>query len=134
MQLSDLVGRHRLSGIEYGKKRLTRRWGGDAQYIRFCLDGTVYEATEDPDDGYRSYLSELETVDKAPKIKLPDCPVICKLEDKPNTDVLVMLDAVSKRKVLSIGTDYTEDWYPCCVFCYNPENLWCNHKQKEAHE
>lgn len=129
MELSNLVGNHVLSGIERGVKTVNDFWHNECEYIRFCLDGVTYEAVEDPDDGYRSYLKELEVVKDMPKIKLPDCPVICEMSDEDETDILIILDAISKRRVLSIGTDYTEACYPFCVFNYNPENLWCNQRR-----
>lgn len=128
MELKSLVGKHVLSGIERGVKNVNDYWNTECEYIRFCLDGVTYDAVEDPDDGYRSWLRELEVVKDVPKIKLPDCPVICEMSDKYETDILIIRDAISKKRVLSIGTDYRDDWYPVCVFNYNPENLWCNQK------
>lgn len=128
MELKSLVGKHVLSGIERGVKNVNDYWNTEGEYIRFCLDGVTYDAVEDPDDGYRSWLRELEVVKDVPKIKLPDCPVICEMSDKDETAILIIRDAISKKRVLSIGTDYRDDWYPVCVFNYNPENLWCNQK------
>ena len=129
MKLKSLVGKHILSGIEYGVKNVNDHWNTACNYIRFCLDGVTYDAIEDLDDGYRSYLKELEVVKDMPKIKLPDCPVICEMLDDDNAEVLIIRDAICKKKVISIGTDYSDDWYPCCVFNYNPENLWCNQRR-----
>ena len=131
MILEDLVGKHVLSGIEEGM--LTNPYDGDCAYIKFTLDGITYKAIENPDDGYRSFLNELEIVDEKCKIRVPDIEVVCHMReyDKPwENDVLCFVDAANGEIFLSIGTENTNNYYPYCVMEYFPERLHCNQKEK----
>ena len=59
MQLNDLVGAHKLSGVDrlYEKVESYSRYDPDSgEVFRFELDGVTYGAHEDPSDGYRSMM------------------------------------------------------------------------------
>ena len=91
----------------------------------FKLDDKIFEAIEDPDDGYRSYLQsvELVTEDKSltfSSVKLADVKVI-KASDNTDGRYDEIIDISDGHVWLQIGTDCTEDYYPCFVFCYMPK-------------
>lgn len=128
MQLKDLVGKHIFQGIEVGKaKPVQEDWSHlqEVNYIAFRLDGVTYRAYENECDGYRSYCEDLEIVEDIPKTKLPDIEVLCVYDDGFN-DVIHLLDVVTGKTVLSVGTNDYDDYYPYCVMEYYPENLACN--------
>ena len=132
MELKDLIGRHILSGIETGQV-MCESFGyeEECEYIKFTLDGVHYMAVEDPDDGYRSYMRELEISDTPCRYSLPDVEVECHMlpdcvECSYENDILVFVDVRNGKEVLSVGTGATDDYYPYCVLNYKPENLSCN--------
>lgn len=82
MCLKELCGIHVLSGIEVGMREVERYGCKEcANYIKFTLDGITYLAVEDPSDGYRSYMDDLEIVDETCKIKLPNVQVRCRMRE-----------------------------------------------------
>lgn len=87
----------------------------------FKLGKKVYEAIEDPDDDYRSYLGSIEASDRKDLIffKQP----VAKVEVIVSVGGYRLVDD-SGHIWLDIGTDYSDDYYPCFFFTYYP-------KQKE---
>lgn len=130
MTLEDLKGNHILSGIEVGTRKIkVFSWEEDCSYIKFILDGTTYLAVENPDDGYRSYMEELQIVDEKCEVKLPDIKVCCHMRENSKyaeNDILVFIDSVNGEEILAIGTANTDDYYPYCVMEYSPEKMHCN--------
>jgi hypothetical protein len=130
MTLEDLKGNHILSGIEVGTRKIkVFSWEEDCNYIKFILDGTTYLAVENPDDGYRSYMEELQIVDEKCEVKLPDIEVCCHMRENgkyEENDILVFIDSVNGEEILVIGTGNTDDYYPYCVMEYSPEKMHCN--------
>lgn len=129
--LKDLCGIHKLQGFELFEKNIIRdfdSWETKCQGVRFMLDGIIYEAIEDPDDGYRSYCDDITITKEKPKYTFPDCEVICtmKTDDNGEHDVLIGTDANTRLVVFEIGTMYIDDYYPYCHFVYNPENMYHN--------
>lgn len=39
---------------------------------------------------------------------------------------VLIKDAILDKVVLKIGTNYTDRYYPYCIFQYNPMNLYAN--------
>ena len=128
MILKDLVGEHKLSGVDYSN-------GCDdgAMSVLFCLDGVTYEAVEDPADGYRSYMNELVVSEKRCNNTFPPQPVVCEWTDSESywgdDDILYIKDSKNKMTVLKIGTCNSTDWYPWCEMQYIPENMSCNQQE-----
>jgi len=120
MELKDLVGRHMFSGIEEGQI------GQDCNTIKFTLDSIHYMAVEDPNDGYRSYLSDVVITDEAPKYVFPPVPVVCTTDNIIDNDILEFYDIITHSLVLRIGTENLDDYYPTCIIDYYPENLNIN--------
>ena len=135
MKLENLKGQHILQGIEVGVMDIKNVWDEkeSVNFVKFCLDGTTYLATEDPDDGYRSYMNELETVDEGCAVKLPDIRVFCKMRayDRYGSDILEFYDIESAKCILAVGTDCSDSYYPYCVLEYYPENMACNKGRAE---
>ena len=129
-ELKDLVGKHILSGIEVGIIE-REAWGylEKCEYIKFTLDGVNYLAVEDPNDGYRSYMNDLEVSDTPCKIHLPNVEVVCQMREDnyyERNDVLEFVDVLNGKKILAVGTGNYDDYYPYCVLEYMPENMSCN--------
>ena len=130
MKLRDLIGEHLLSGFDTEIQTLEN--GFDKyEEVRFVLDGITYKAVEDSDDGYRSYLKELEVSFEKISNTFPPQKVIGKMKENYdyvcNTDdVIQFLDVVTEKIVLEIGTGNTDDYYPYCVIHWYPENLAIN--------
>ena len=135
MELKELVGAHILSGVEVGcEERQIYSWAEHRNYVKFTLDGVTYKAVEDPDDGYRSYMEELEVSETSCKTKLPDIEVFCVMsavgEYEGESDVLCFYDVLSGKKIMAVGTENTNDYYPYCILEYHPENMYCNINRK----
>ena len=132
MELSDLVGIHKLSGVETGQVSITDEFGDtqDCGFVKFTLDGVHYMAVEDPEDGYRSRCRELVVSDQAPRYSFPPQEMRCYMKGEneygENADVLVMQDTTTDEIVLEVGTENYDDSYPCCHFEYHPEGMACN--------
>ena len=128
MKLSDLKGKHILSGIETGMTKVG--FDEEGNYVKFCLDGVNYMAIEDPSDGYRSYLGDLVVSDTICRYPIPDTAVLATIREtneySEKCDVLVLTDCKTGDVVLEVGTENIGDYYPGCVLEWTPENLWCN--------
>lgn len=137
IELESLVGEHILSGIETGQRTWLNCFGSeeDTEYIKFTLDDKTYLAIENPDDGYRSYMEDLEIVDEECEVKIPNIRVCCHMRDSnryEKHDVLVFVDIANGKEILAVGTGNFDDYYPYCVFEYTPENMSCNQNKKEG--
>lgn len=96
-------------------------YGVDAN--RFKLGDHVFEAVEDPSDGYRSYLGSIDYVDPADRpIFFPDPLDIVTVkarEGNPDEDGFVLV-AADGHIWLTVGTDDADDYYPIFTFEYVP--------------
>lgn len=139
MELKDLVGNHILDAVDFSNEQI-KTWGDefeDCQVIRFRLDGKVYAATEDPDDGYRSSMSDIALLgDVQMRNVFTPTPVIARYVSEREAyegagynyqaDILELVDATTNRVVLEVGTDNTDDYYPSFVSAFHPEAMACN--------
>lgn len=129
--LKSLAGSHIFTGVERGFLKVNKQfsWDQDKNTIRFEIDGQVYEAVENPSDGYRSYMDKLVISNKQVRNKIPETQVVCVYKDKDDYDDCDLLDFIDCRNgkvFLTIGTKHVHDYYPVCVFEYNPELLSIN--------
>lgn len=84
----------------------------------FKLNDLVFEAVEDPDDGYRSYLGSIQLAD-ANNLQFPNFP-ICQVKIiENNYEGFDLVELKSNRAILEVGTDRFDDYYPCFLFRYN---------------
>jgi len=121
ISLDDLVGPHVLTGVDTDSRESTHRM---ADSISFTLDGQTYLAVEDPDDGYRSTMDYIARVDEpilnqfATGVK-----ILARMSPHNSENILELLNAETGKTILRVGTDNIDDYYPCWVAEYNPENL-----------
>lgn len=123
VKLKKLVGKHMLSGVAMGYTK------HDAECVKFILDGKVYVATEDPEDGYRSCMKSLELSNEKMSPNFPDTEVDVVFQNDENAELCHFIATQNGNEVLTIGTDYTDAYYTVCVFRYLPENLPCNKRK-----
>jgi hypothetical protein len=121
MKLRNLVGKHLLSAVDRSIISKNVEFN-NCDTFAFELDGIAYLALEDPDDGYRSMLGSLEITDLELKTKFFPVEVDCKLGDEEG-NFLNILNSETKNVIISIGTDYSDDYYPSFVAQWNPENI-----------
>jgi hypothetical protein len=114
----------------------------------FCVDGCTYTAFEDPEDGYRSamgniavrpgnhcqiqfepcacvpVLSDYSCDDDAPGDRVETAfSDIASAEAQAGACLLSLEHPLTGQTVLSVGTDYSEDYYPSFVGYHDPEAL-----------
>ena len=126
MELKDFKGKYQLQGVDEFTGTV-KTWGAnfeDCSAIRFKLDGIVYVATEDPDDGYRSYLGELKIDEVDTKNPFSGVEVLASYRDinkyNETSEIIDFIDTTTGEVVLSVGTDNSDDYYPCFVAHFNP--------------
>lgn len=131
VSLDDLIGEHELSGVDFDNAAIAT-WGEqfeDCQTINFVLDGQTYTATEDPCDGWRSCMRDIVKSEYKVKNTFGPCRVIGTMRENDylyNYDVLDFVDAKTGLAVLSVGTRDFDDYYPCWVASFSPENMAIN--------
>lgn len=133
LSLEDLIGDHELSGVDESSLSVEDDCGykADVDIVRFTLDNVTYKATEDPSDGYRSYLEGIEITEEKPRNQFIPHAVIGKMKPKDDyqtSEIIQFFDKVTGELVFEVGTDDTEDYYPFCVMFWNPEGLAMNRK------
>lgn len=133
MELKELAGEHLLDAVDFSNEQV-KTWGEqfeDCQVMRFRLDGKVYVAVDDPDDGYRSHMNDLTVSEDATmKNVFEPVKVIGRHREKGSygdvDDVLELIDAGTGQLVLEVGTESTDDYYPCFVASFHPEAMTPN--------
>jgi hypothetical protein len=128
----SLVGEHLLDAVDtFNEQR--ERYGSfeDCECIRFRLDGKVYTAVEDPSDGYRSSMETLFVSDAEMRNVFQPVRVLARLKggsehDYQTDDTMELIDLVTGKVVLEVGTGNTDDYYPYFVASWQPENMATN--------
>jgi hypothetical protein len=139
MELKELEGSHKLSGVSYVNEMLNGgeftneySWNdGAVCVISFILDGITYTAVEDANDGYRSAIGNLFINEFVCSNTFEPIDVICKHKTEYNVndfskrycDILEIYSIKSGKIILTVGTDNTDDYYPSFVSDWNPKNL-----------
>lgn len=132
MELQDLVGLHKLTGIDFDVKSI-EKYGEleNCQCVNFVLDGKTYTATEDSNDGYRSTMAEIKISGFKVSNKFKAVKVLGMMRNQTwdrKCDIIDFADCVNGKIILSIGTDNTDDYYPSFVSDWSPDNLAVNAK------
>lgn len=127
--LESLVGQHDFGGLDFD--RLPEdRWGERRNVVRFLLDGVTYEAVEDENDGYRSALGEIQIVDTPVQNRFGPVKVDARMNPEycsyGASDILELVDIITGKPVLSIGTENSDDYYPAFVSDFQPGNMAVN--------
>jgi hypothetical protein len=88
----------------------------------FKLGSLVFEALEDPDDGYRSYLKSIKVV-KSDAIfsKRPLAFVQIRSLENSYSDGYTLYSPDTDHTWLKVTTDNIDDYYPYFVFEYTPD-------------
>lgn len=132
MKLEDLCGVHELSGVDFGTKpRGESYYDSDPNTMTFVFDGLTYVASENPSDGYRSMLEDIEQTDVPVTNKFSPCKVVCFMRTAARVgeygcDEILMVDATNGNIVLRLGTSNSDDYYPSYTAEFTPENMSVN--------
>lgn len=127
VELSDLVGKHELSGVDTSVA--DSGFYEDASYIVFIMDGVTYKAIEDPNDGYRSMMDKLFVCDD--KVSNTFYPQVVTGHLSSDGDSIEFRDIDNGLIVLELGTDNSDSYYPSFVMCFTPENFEINRMAKK---
>lgn len=140
VELDSLVGEHVLDAVDTFTESV-KQYGEnfeDCELIRFRLDGVAYTATEDPSDGYRSCLGTLfVSPDEPMRNVFTPIKVLAKKKDNEEwqvNDTLQLIDMVTGKVVVEVGTDNTDDYYPSFVSYFAPENMATNQASLNAED
>lgn len=122
MELKDFSRPWVLQGIDSYVNTID----SNAQAYAVMLSDKVYLFQEDPDDGYRSYLLDVEILkDYVIKNRIPPVVVRGKYGGS-NEDIIRFYDCSNQKKILEVGTDNTDDWYPYAILHWYPQNIHYN--------
>jgi len=130
--LDSLVGEHTLDAVDTFVQSVNTYGTNfeDASVIRFRLDGVTYTAIEDPSDGYRSSMESLfVSTDAEVNNVFPPNRVVGRKKENDQyavNNTLELVDAVTGKVVLEVGTDNTDDYYPSFVSAFWPEHMAVN--------
>jgi hypothetical protein len=97
---------------------------GEEGYL-FRLNGISYAMWENESDGYRSYC-EMEKTDSPCDNTFPPQEVFVKLFDDKSNKGIEIFNIDDASLILKIATDYYDDYYPCAVMEWHPENMPIN--------
>ena len=123
--LEDLIGQQEFTGIDFLVDKTTTYYGDNAAIVNFVLDGITYTATEDPSDGYRSYLDSLVVSDYKPVNTFSPC-IVNGVKENGENNIIDFIDTTTGKIVFSLGTDYSDDYYPRFVASFDPTAMAVN--------
>ncbi len=125
MTLEDLIGPHILTAVEHGDAPELRRspYDGIPNTFMFTLDGTTYRAVEDPDDDYRSSMEDIDVLSLQLRNVFEPIAVEGRMKASFNGNQNDVLELVNSKGnvILAVGTENTDDYYPCWVANWSPE-------------
>lgn len=127
LNLESLSGLNILDGVDFVNPKIPEydRFV-DSQLCRFRLNGTTYMAVEDPNDGYRSSMRYLLTSSEPPANifePIEVCGVYCDRTGYNHNDIIKFYCLYTGKLVLEVGTDNSDNYYPCFVAAFYPENI-----------
>lgn len=139
MELKDLQGKATLSAVDLGSIRVPDRYENDGRTFHDCdacyfrLNGTLYAAVEDQNDGYRSSMRELY-IDPHTNVinEFPEVAVFCIHHSGGDEcsydshDLLSIYDLETSKLVLRVGTRNADDYYPSFVARFDPTAMSIN--------
>ena len=107
-------------------------FGADEADCTFKLDGVVFKALEDPDDGYRSYLKTVDYTDNHNSIFFPKPLAKVRIETYDDRDTsggwvdqanegFQFVDLKDGHVWLKFGTHNYDDYYPMFIFRHYPK-------------
>lgn len=125
--LNTFLGKHYLSGVEY--TTVEDEDGYQYEAFKFCLDGSTYIVSKDPEDGYRSRCREIIISNTPCSMHFPPHEVVG-LYDDDMEEVIKFVDINTGKTVMRFGTENSNDYYPYCVMEWLPENLSANETRR----
>lgn len=95
-----------------------------ARTISFILDGVHYMAVEDESDGYRSMMGQIFVMPDTAHVR-QFTPVAVNVYERTasDADILDFVSFKTGKIILSIGTDYSDSYYPSFVSHFDAEAL-----------
>jgi len=136
--LEKLVGKHRLDAVDMSSEKVAEDgWPDslqDANVLRFRLDGRVYTAIEDPNDGYRSSMRNIFVSDATMSNSFEPIEVLARMSETYGDNILELVDCLNGKVVLRVGTENSDDYYPSFVSDWRPKDMNLNDRLTEAEE
>lgn len=134
IELKDLVGLHYLSGVD---RTTTQEWTKETPYedaavLNFILDEKTYSVVENPEDGYRSCLGQIYVTEDKIENTFEPIALFAHMRTErydnhePENIILDFYDVFNGKRVMSIGTENWDDWYPYFVADFEPRNFHVN--------
>lgn len=120
------------------KKAETLSEKSDSQYFEppsvvggLCLNNLAFVFWCDPDDGYRSYLTDVlvfpgqqfATVFSPVPVQVVASEEAQEWGDPQNPTLVNLIATDINKSVAQLGTDYDDSYYPTGIFYLNPQNL-----------
>jgi hypothetical protein len=129
VELDHFIGKSFvLTAVATGQIPVANSYAGEhANTLTFVLSGVTYQVVEDPNDGYRSSMREINVLpavtltNQFPPVKVvgervPD-------DDHYKKDMVVLKRMDNGLPILEFGTHNTHDYYPSFVGDFRVENL-----------
>ncbi len=116
-----LLGEHVLEGVDFETE-------GIGNGIRFILDGETYLVVEDENDDYRSSAKAIEVSPDNPVVNTFD-PVRVIGFARDDDEILALVDPVTGKDIIEVGTENADDYYPMFICRFSPENMSINQKE-----
>lgn len=133
IELEDLAGEHELSGVEFGEGPRHPHDDHVPNSITFVLGDKAYRVTEDPDDGYRSSVREIVEVpvthvcNRFPPIHVTATHLTKHIREGGREEACSILELrEGKELILEVGTENSDDYYPCYVAHFYPDRMSSN--------
>lgn len=132
--LESLVGLHQLDAVDtFDDQSMASPYDDETEYhgsiFRFRLDGVVYTAREDDNDGYRSAMRDVVVGGEAVNV-FPAIQVLAVYRQDGDAytehDLLQLYDTITGKLVVEVGTRNADDYYPSFVGAFWPENMATN--------
>lgn len=86
--------------------------------LKFRIGNLTFEAIENELDDHRSSLSEVRFVEENLRPTFRE-----EVQITSDDDYFYVTSLITKKVILSIGTDYTDYYYPCFHFGYDPSAI-----------
>lgn len=136
IELESLVGEHILNTAPVWSD-FRPEYGEDGAIMCIGIDGKTYTFTEDPSDGYRSYMNMIEVEEGLNHEKLMGAaPINRKVTiiyddgsgkrypyNRDKDDLIHITDVATGHHWATLGTRAVDDYYPSCTMEWYPLDL-----------
>ena len=139
IRLEELEGVHILTGVDMENRQVDRygdNYFEDCTCLNFVLDGVVYTAIENPEDGYHSALDKVivssDVVDNTFEPVAVFAKHFTRLDNHYECDILRLFDLKNSKMILEVGTGNIDDYYPYFVGSFFLEDMSVNQGGDDA--